>query len=277
MFEDTRTRRSVFHSESALDPDADPSTVVGREQEIEQIADALRPLARGNTCEDVLVCGRPGVGKTTCINHVLDRLEEEAGVKRVYINCWQHNTRTALLSELLIKLGYPAPRKGKATDALLTRLRDWVDKNRDVAVVLDEFDRLKDATEIVYDLKEIGRSADHALGLVLVANEACSEEVLDGRSRSRLDLQTVAFDGYEADALQAILEQRAGDAFRGGAVSDHVLRVIADMVAARDGDCRKALNLLRRAGRRADRENQDTVTAEHVQQLQPQSGGQAPV
>lgn len=267
MFEETGRHRSVFSTESALNPDAATETIVGRESELEQIAAAVRPLTHNSTPEDVMVVGPPGTGKTSCINHVLSRLEEQTGVKGVYINCWQHNTRPALLAHLLIELGHMVPRKGRAVDSLLARLREWLDKNRGVVVVLDEFDQLGDATEVIYDLKQVGHDADHDLGVVMVCNEPRTQESLDARCRSRLNYTTVEFEGYDADTLFTILQERAEDAFRPRAVSDHVLRLIADMVADQNGDCRKALALLRQAGRKADQEDADQVTPRHIRQL----------
>ena len=55
---------------------------------------------------------------------LFDRMEEETTSKSVYINCWQYNTRPSLLTELLIQLGYPAPRKGKPVDELLSKIRE---------------------------------------------------------------------------------------------------------------------------------------------------------
>ncbi|MDY6770799.1 MAG: AAA family ATPase [Candidatus Nanohaloarchaea archaeon] len=277
MFEDTSRRRSVFRSESALNPDATADTAVGRDTELDRIEDAIKPLTSGSAPEDLLLVGPPGVGKTTCVNHVLAELEEHTRVKGVYINCWQHNTRPALLAHLLIELGYMVPRKGRAVDSLLSRLQEWLDKNRSVVVVLDEFDQLGDAADVIYDLKQISSETEHELGVVMICNESQPEESLDGRCWSRLDYTTVEFEGYDADTLFSILRERADQAFRPNTVSDHVLQIIADMVADKDGDCRQALALLRQAGREADRANADEVTAAHVQQRESPSAGPTPV
>lgn len=275
MFEDTRTRQSVFRSDSSLNPGTGAGEVVGRETEVERIADAVRPLAKGRPPENLLVYGPPGVGKTTCVNHVLEQLEGQANVKTVYINCWQYNTRPSLLTQLLIELGYPAPRKGKPVDELLSKIREWLTKNRDVAVVLDEFDQLKDPAEIIYDLNQASEEAENELGLLLISNEDQSGLDLDPRSQSRLRCNAVEFTRYDAEELAAILEQRAEEAFRPRGLSDHVPQLIADIVADEGGDCRQALNMLLRAGRRADRENADKVTPKHVQQGRNQPEQQA--
>jgi cell division control protein 6 len=141
-------------------------------------------------------------------------------------------------------------------------------------VVLDEFDQLEDSAEIIYDLKQASEEAENELGLILIANEDKSTLDLDPRSQSRLRCNAVEFTRYNAEEIADILEQRADEAFRPRAVSDHAPRLIADIVADDGGDCRQALNMLLRAGRRADRENADKVTAKHVQQGRHQADQQ---
>jgi cell division control protein 6 len=92
-------------------------------------------------------------------------------VKPVYINTWQYNIRSSLLTELLIQLGCSAPRKGKPVDELLSKLREWLDKNRGVAVATDEFDQLEEDAEVVYDLQLLNQEADHHIGTILVSNK----------------------------------------------------------------------------------------------------------
>ena len=260
MFNETSESGSgVLRSESYLTTDYLPDEPVGREAEINSIADAVRPLARRKKPDNLLVYGPAGVGKTTCVKYVFDRLEEEAGVKSVYINCWQYNTRSSLLTELLIQLGYPAPRKGKPVDELLSKIREWMDKNRGVALALDEFDQLEDRTEVIYDLQMLNEEAENSLGIVMVSNHHPSKVQLDPRSRSRLNCHTLQFNPYDTPQLINILKQRAEQAFRPGAVPDEVIEEIAEQVAENSGDCRQALSTLLRAGRKADRQGVSSI------------------
>jgi cell division control protein 6 len=180
-------------------------------------------------------------------------------VATAYINCWQYNTRSSLLTELLIQLGYPAPRKGKPVDELLSKIREWLNKNRGIAVALDEFDQLDDQ-EVVYDLQLLNNQAQHGLATLLVSNQHPQNLNLDPRSTSRLTMQTLQFKPYTASQLKQILEKRVEQAFRPGTVQDEVIKEIAEQVAENSGDCRQALEMLLRAGRRADRERERKVS-----------------
>jgi cell division control protein 6 len=259
MFESQKGGGGVLRSEQYLDTGYQPENPVGRESEIERIVEAVKPLTHRRSPENLLVYGPAGVGKTTCVRYVFDRLEKETSSKAVYINAWQYNTRPSLLTELLIQLGYPAPRKGKPVDELLSKLREWLDKNRGVAVAIDEFDQLEDRTEVIYDLQMLNEEAENSLGLVMVSNKPPGQVQLDPRSRSRLNCQTVQFNPYTAPQLEEILEKRVEQAFRPGSVSDEVIQEVAEYVAENSGDCREALRLLLRAGREAEAEGRREV------------------
>jgi len=259
MFKNSK-QGSVVRSETYLNVDYDPENPVGRDSEVDRIAWAVKPLSKRKKPENLLVHGPAGVGKTTTVKHVFDRLEQETRVKSVYLNCWQYNTRSSLLTELLIQLGYPAPRKGKPVDELLSKLKEWLDKNRGVAVALDEFDQLEEDTEVIYDLQLLNQESENQVGLVLVSNQNPRNLQLDPRSRSRLNCQTLQFEPYTAPQLEKILQDRVEKAFRPGAVPDKVVQEISEQVAEESGDCREALSLLLQAGRQADREGRKEVS-----------------
>lgn len=264
MFEKTQSSKGVLRSETYLTTNYEPEEPVGRKQEINRIADAVRPLAQRHDPDNLLIYGPAGAGKTTCVKHVSQNLEDQASIKSVYINCWQYNTRSSLLTELLIQLGYPAPRKGKPVDELLGKIREWLDKNRGAAVVLDEFDQLQKQTKIIYDLQLINEEAENPVGLLMVSNQHPTRISLDPRSQSRLNCQTLEFNSYNTPQLEEILQDRVEKAFRPGAVTDDAIRRIAETVAENSGDCRKALKTLLRAGRKSDREGKSSVSAEDI-------------
>lgn len=254
----------MLRSETYLTADYEPEKPVGRDQEIQRIAEAIRPLTHNLAPENLLVFGSAGVGKTTCVRHVFQRLEDETTAKAVYINCWQYNTRPSLLTELLIQLGYPAPRKGKPVDELLSKLREWLDKNQGFAVALDEFDQLEEKTQVVYDLQMLNAEADNEVGTIMVSNQHPRQIDLDPRSQSRLNCQTIEFESYSTPQLEEILGKRVEQAFRPEAVSDEVIRTIAEQIAEQSGDCREALQMLLQAGREADQEESPEIMLEHI-------------
>ena len=263
MFDNHTQSDGPLRAERFLTAKATPPPI-GREAEIRAIRDAVRPLTTRQVPENPLVFGPPGSGKTICVKHVFEALDRETSVKPIRINCWQYRTRPALLTELLIRLGYPAPRKGKPVDELLGKLREWLTKNRSVALALDEFDQLQDKTEAAYDLSMLNQQAENKLGIVMISNVSPDELMLDERTRSRLNCRTIEFEPYTAAELEAILDARIEQAFVPGSVPQAVREKVATDAAAAGGDCRAAFERLLQAGRKAAQEGARELTIEHL-------------
>lgn len=267
MFEYTPNQPSLIQSESPLTGEYTPTQPITRSQELEFIANAVRPLTHRKQPTNLLVFGPTGAGKTLLITHVLEKLAEETRLTTVSINCWQYNTRPSLLTELLIQLGYPAPRKGKPVDELLTTLREWLDKHYSAVVVLDEFDQLRDQTRVAYDLQDASDAAESSLGLVFVSNQPPEDLELDLRTQSRIAYQPLEVYPYTEQDLVKILHERVAQAFHRDVVADEAIQLIAASVAAKNGDCRESLTLLLRAARLAEHECTDTVTTAQAEQV----------
>ena len=71
------------------------------------------------------------------------------------------------------------------------------------------------------------------------------------------------FPDYDANQIRATLKHRK-DAFRDGVLSDDVIPLASAFAAQDEGDARKAIDLLRKAGEMADREGSEAVEERHV-------------
>jgi cell division control protein 6 len=266
MFEHISDRTGLIRSEAPLTTDYSPPSPVNRAQELDRIVDAVGPVTQRRQPENLLVYGPAGTGKTLLVDHVFSKMEDETRVTTVSINCWQYNTRSSLLTELLIQLGYPAPRKGKPVDALLAKLQQWIDKHRGVLVALDEFDQLTDQAAVAYDFQEVNDTADNPIGVLMVSNQPPTALELNARSRSRLAYHALELSPYSKQDLIEILHQRVDAAFHDDVVTNEAVERIAAAVATQNSDCRDALTLLRRAARQAEQDGADAVSLTHITQ-----------
>lgn len=258
----------LLTDETALTPAYTPETLVNRETLTARIEAAVDPLTRNQPPEHLFITGSPGVGKSCTVAGVLADYEADTRVSTATINCWQYNTRAALLTELLIQLGYPAPRKGKPVDALLGIIREWLTKHHGVVVALDEVDQLTDVAEVVYDLHETAAAAQTPLpvSLLCLSTESPATLAVDRRSLSRVPLSVVEVPPYSAAELKAIIDQRVTQAFTRPVetVPETVREAVAERVARQTGDCRHALALLRHAAHAAAQADANAVAVAHL-------------
>lgn len=242
---------TVFKSEEALQPEFLPEALPHREGQIREIANCIKPALSGKKPYNVFVSGPPGVGKTAVLRFMFRELEEYERVAPVYVNCWEYNTRHAVLTSILTSLGGFAPRRGVATDEVFGKLVSFLKGGgRTVILALDEVDQLlrNDGSQALYDLsRNIGK-----VGIVAITNDIYVGRFLDARVKSSLAQENISFAPYTEREVLDILLERAKLAFRVGKQEAGVVQMAAKFVGARGGDLRLGLECLWKAGRIAD-------------------------
>lgn len=101
------------------------------------------------------------------------------------------------------------------------------------------------------------------MAAVLVSSN--DPDQIGDRCRDRLNIVEVEFDRYYRDELVEILSDRADTVFKKGAVTEGVVDKIADRIPNIESSCRHWMQLLRRAGQKAERDCSDQVTVEDVE------------
>ncbi|WP_281195823.1 Cdc6/Cdc18 family protein [Halorubrum sp. F4] len=246
---------------TVFDEDHLPREIVGRNQHMNEVTDALAPIEDGFRAENCFLFGPSGAGKTTVARAAVRELRQEVlDVPHAYVNCWQDYTRNAVLEVLARDLvGAAVPRSSSTSD-----LADRIGRNFDGpgVVILDEVDQLRE-TDLLYDLHEF-----RGLSWIGIANDEIDLLAdLDQRVRSRISVgYRVRFDAYGDDTIADILERRARAGLGSGVVSDDVFERIARLT---DGDARKGINVLRVAARKATQEGLAGVPVRLVDEAVP--------
>ena len=257
----------------------DEGRIVGRDEEIGQLANAVNPAIFGQSPSNVLIYGKTGTGKSLCAKYVSGRLidtAEDEGVEAAYayVDCAQDSTETQAVQTIASSLndadatGINIPDKGISTATYYKRLWTILDQGYDVVlVILDEIDKL-DNDDILMQLSragEAGKLSECKIGVIGISNKIKYKDRMDERVKSSLCEREFVFPPYDAQQLGEIMAARS-DAFREGVLDDSVIPRAAALAAREHGDARKAIDILRYAGEIAQSTGADTVREEFVVQ-----------
>ncbi|WP_336003513.1 orc1/cdc6 family replication initiation protein [Halorientalis halophila] len=255
----------------------DEGRIVGRDEEISQLANAVNPAIFGQSPSNILIYGKTGTGKSLCAKYVSQRLigtADEEGVTAgfAYVDCAQDSTETQAVQTIASALndeaatGVKIPDRGISTATYYKRLWSILDAQLDVAlVILDEIDKL-DSDDILMQLSragEAGKIEDCKIGVIGISNKIKYKDRMDERVKSSLCEREFVFPPYDATQLRSIMEARS-DAFRDGVLDESVIPRAAALAAKEHGDARKAIDILRYAGEIAQSNDLGTVREDFV-------------
>lgn len=256
--------------------------IIGRDGEIEQLANALREATNGGTPNNVLVYGKTGTGKSLCTKYVTNKTipkAKESGydVGVAYIDCLQQATENDLLTSIAMSLkdqsdvDVSVPAAGISTSQYYNRLWKILDNAFDVVVIVfDEVDKMGDddgekALMLLSRAVEAEKVENCKIGLVGISNDIRYKDEIGERLKSSLGEQEFVFTPYDADQLRNILYSRES-AFVDGVLSDEVIPKAGAIAAREHGDARKAIDILRYAGEIASNRDDEMVEVSHVEE-----------
>jgi cell division control protein 6 len=287
---------SVFRNKGLLDPEAviNEDRIVGRDEQLDDIITYLRPALRGNRPPNMLLYGPSGTGKSLITNAVCNQVLDLADSQGdrfgiIEINCQRIKSHDRAVYRLVQSVANEAnvevgvPESGVSTDQKLNRLYELIDTEFDfVIIILDEIDlligRQRDPnaepaySKLLYQLSrssKLGHTSSQ-ISVAALTNDPRFMEDLDGRTESSFNPQDIVFSDYNADQLKAILSRRR-DAYREGVLEEGIIPISAAFAAQDHGDARKAIDLFRKAGEIADRNDANMVREQHVRDAQAEA------
>lgn len=270
---------SIFANKELLDIEHVPNEerIIGREDEISNLANSIHPAIRGGKPRNTLIYGKTGTGKSLVAKHVTQSAEAFAPdqgtrLERAYIDCTQATTETQVVIKLARTFNRPdetnisVPLSGLSTTVYYDRLWQILDALHDVVIIiLDEVDKLQENNVLMQLSRagEAGKINSCKIGILAISNKISFKDSLDERVLSSLQDREFIFPPYDANQLREIMRHRQ-DAFHEGALTDDVIPLAAAFAAQEHGDARKALDILRNAGELAKDDNSDVVREQHV-------------
>lgn len=258
-----------------------PEGFLHRVDEKNELIMELAPILMQSPVNCASVYGNPGTGKTGLVLSLLEELENEAtsrdiNLKTAYINCSENRTETTILVELLSQLNPDKeyPKMGWNRSKAIAEFKKLMKAHPEtqILLVLDEVDYvLREAgDDILYRLSRINNKTKKkqktkaGLSTVIISNDLRVDDHIKPKTQSSLGRVKVVFSPYNEQELYDILKDRAGHAFKKSAVADAVLKKIAQIESQRDGDARKALELLDNCAKTAIAQNRNKITLDLV-------------
>tara|TARA_Y100000034_G_C6903647_1_gene418710 strand:+ start:1213 stop:2262 length:1050 start_codon:yes stop_codon:yes gene_type:complete len=246
-----RSNRNLFLNPVALDYSFIPKMIPYRESQQHYIATCIKPLLHERNGRNLFVHGKPGIGKTVAVMHILNELEEESDIIPIYINCWKKNTPHKIVLEICDRIGYSFT-LNKPTDELVGVITGILNKRKCV-ICLDECDKL-DSYDILYDLLE----NIYKKTIILITNHKEWIDKLDMRIKSRLNCELLEFKPYNYEETLGILKQRMEYAFHPNTFKEEALELIAKKTFELK-DLRTGIYLLKESGDISEFKNKSII------------------
>lgn len=250
-----KDNESLFRDEISLDFEYLPKTIPYRENEQKYIATCIKPLFQDRNGKNLVVTGRPGIGKTAAIRKIFEELEQETdNIVPIYINCWKKDTPHKIALEICEKLDYKFT-QNKTTEDLIKEITRILNKKA-VVFCFDEVDKLEDNSILYTVLEDIYKKT-----IILITNFKSWITKLDQRIKSRLMPEVIEFKPYNYEETKGILKQRIDYAFVPGVFDDEALETVTEKTAELE-DIRTGLFLLKESGSIAESKAKKNISIE---------------
>jgi cell division control protein 6 len=271
LFSQSGDSSLIFRNQRILMPEYAPTELIYRDSQIREIADAFKPALKHAKPQNLFIHGPTGTGKTSSIRYVFNELKDYSSkIVCIYINCWEHPSRQAILSKISEGLKESMPRRGLADDEIFQRILERLRYDKKIAIIcLDEIDRLmhKGESELLYNLSRSNESNNVIFGIIGITNAKEIFYSLDERMKSSLSFKEMEFPQYSPAQLKEILKERAKEAFLPGVCSEEVIALSAAHGAKNKGDARIAIETLLQAALKADSKNKKKIDISDVREI----------
>lgn len=271
-----KSRKSVFKDESKLDINYIPKTLPHREKEHRLLMEFFNFLLQFSErmSQRVIITGEVGTGKTVLAHRfgsdiTLQANKQQVKLRYVHVNCREYRGKIFLILQHVLTIFRPNfPKRGYSSEEILDMLFQTLDEeNTHIILTLDEFDAIikNEGSETVYKLtrlQEIRTGKPQRISVIFILRDLKLINKLDDSSKSTLQRNIIRLEKYGKGQLVDILNERINMAFNLYSVNEDVISSIAEIGFSETGNARFAIDLLWRAGKYADANDEEVVNAD---------------
>ena len=300
IFKNEQLRRQFFEDDPNLPPNLE--VIPHRDRQIDELQHTFASIAKGRKAY-AKVYGPNGTGKTLTVNW-LSQIVQKGLISQgksdslhiSYINCAIErgsyreifrkiiNTFPAHIQQKVISkkrgVRLPLSESGLPPETYFNIFRECYRLyNRQLLIILDEFDKIskkseisQDATDIIYNLVEVAKPTindpeiHRAVDVIVIVNSMQRfQTMIAAHAVTRFQGPEVHFGTYSLEELIEILETRR-PAFQLNVLNEEVIPEIAEYVALGEGNARVAIELLGLSGDIAETTKSPVITIENVRE-----------
>ncbi|MDE2444437.1 MAG: ORC1-type DNA replication protein [Methanocorpusculum sp.] len=264
--------QTLFRDIEVFDIDYVPEQFEYRDEQIQELAYAVRPALAGGRILNTVCRGVPGTGKTTSVKKLF---EEIAGTTKkivpIHINCQIDGSEYAIFSRIYTKLTKNRqPPSGTSFKMLFDMIAKYIENEEITPIIcLDDANYLvyeKELNKVLYALLRSHETYEHVrIGVIIIISDpdVDLERSLDARVASVFRPQTIHFAPYTASEVAGILSQRVMQGLYSNVLSSDLLDRIVDRTM-KCGDIRIGLDLIKRSVMNAEKTARMNVTDDDV-------------
>jgi len=262
--------KSVFNQANSLDMSYVPEKLYCRNEAIKNLVYNFRRILEEEEQPSIncLILGKGGVGKT-CTARYFGRnfktiaLEKDVDVFIEYYNCINFRSKSKIVRELLAKYTHGSGRGFSDDEALKLILKQLIREKGYMLLIIDEVHLLRSDEILAFlDIAETYGHQNAKLSIILISRNKDWMTIETERILSRLN-EKIRLKPYNYEESKQILEYRSELAFKEYVVDDDILNMISQIVTDHE-NMRHGIEILRKSGLYADRENLDRVNADII-------------
>jgi len=274
-FEELLRKPTIFKDENKLDINYLPSKLPHREKELSLLSQLFLALLKkpNSISRKILITGRTGIGKTATVKLFGELLRKAASnrditIKYIHVNCRKERTSYKVLIKIIRTIDKTFPKRGYSPQDLIEIIIEFFN-NQDIhlLIVLDELGYLilKDS-DFIYSLTRLNDDSINTpqrISIIGIIRDISCLNNLDISTLSTLQRNIIKFNDYTSEQIFDILKYRAEISLKENTISYKLIENISEIVS-KNGDIRYGLNILWRAGKIAESQNLESITAECI-------------